>query len=117
MYKRQQLYSARDIIGKDPKGVLRQLADLGYKEVESYQGDQGVFWGMTPKEFKTYMDELGMKIVSTHADTTKDLEKLAGECAEAGLNYVLPVSYTHLDVYKRQVLRAVCSISNAMCTW
>ena len=46
-----QLYSARDIIGKDPKGVLKQLADLGYKEVESYQGDQGVFWGMTPKEF------------------------------------------------------------------
>lgn len=84
-----QLYSARDIIGKDPKGVLKQIADLGYKEVESYQGDQGVFWGMTPKEFKSYMDELSMKIVSTHADTTKDLEKLASECAEAGLSYVL----------------------------
>ncbi|GHB65032.1 sugar phosphate isomerase/epimerase family protein [Persicitalea jodogahamensis] len=84
-----QLYSVRDIIGKDPKGVLKQIADLGYKEIESYQGDQGVFWGMTPKEFKAYLDELGMKIVSTHADTTKDLEKLAGECAEAGLTYVL----------------------------
>ncbi len=83
------MYSARDIIGKDPKGVLKQIADLGYKKIESYQGDQGVFWGMTPKEFKAYMDELGMTIVSTHADTTKDLEKLANECAEAGLSYVL----------------------------
>ncbi|WP_373515886.1 sugar phosphate isomerase/epimerase family protein [Persicitalea sp.] len=84
-----QLYSVRDIIGKDPKGILKSIADLGYKEIEGYQGDQGVFWGMTPKEFKAYVDELGMKIVSTHADTTKDLEKLANDCAEAGLTYVL----------------------------
>lgn len=84
-----QLYSARDIIGKDPKGILKQIADLGYKEIESYQGDQGIFWGMKPKEFKEYMDQLGMKIVSTHADTTKDLEKLANDAAEAGLSYVL----------------------------
>ncbi len=84
-----QLYSARDIIGKDPKGILKQIADLGYKKIESYQGDQGIFWGMKPTEFKAYMDELGMKVISTHADTTKDLEKLAGEAAEAGLTYVL----------------------------
>lgn len=84
-----QLYSVRDIIGKDPKGILKQIADLGYKKVESYQGDQGVFWGMTPKDFRTYMDDLGMKIVSTHADTTKDLDRLAAEAAEAGLGYIL----------------------------
>lgn len=84
-----QLYSARDIIGGDPKGLMKQIAELGYKEIESYQGDQGVFWGMTPKECKAYLDELGVKMVSTHADTTKDLEKLAGEAAEAGLTYVL----------------------------
>jgi len=84
-----QLYSVRDLIGADPKGVIKQLADLGYKEIESYQGDQGVFWGMSPKEFKDYVSGLGMKIVSTHADTTKDLEKLANDCAEAGLTYVL----------------------------
>ena len=84
-----QLYSVRDIIGADPKGVIKQLADLGYKEIEGYQGDQGVFWGMSPKEFKDYVDGLGTKFVSTHADTSKDLEKLANDCAEAGLTYVL----------------------------
>ncbi|WP_025761293.1 sugar phosphate isomerase/epimerase family protein [Dyadobacter tibetensis] len=84
-----QLYSARDVIGADPKGILKQIADLGYKKIESYQGDQGIFWGMTPKEFKAYMDDLGMTIVSTHADTTKNLEKTADEAAEAGLSYVL----------------------------
>jgi len=84
-----QLYSVRDVIGKDPKGVLKQIAGFGYKKIESYQGDQGVFWGMKPKEFKSYMDELGMTIVSTHADTTKNLEKIAAEAAEAGLSYIL----------------------------
>lgn len=84
-----QLYSVRDIIGADPKGVLKQIAGFGYKKIESYQGDQGVFWGMKPKEFKAYMDELGMTIVSTHADTTKNLEKAAAEAAEAGLLYIL----------------------------
>ncbi len=84
-----QLYSARDVIGADPKGVLKQLADMGYKKIESYQGEQGIFWGMSPKEFKAYMDELGMTIVSSHADTTKDLQQLAGQAAEAGLTYLL----------------------------
>lgn len=84
-----QLYSARDVIGADPKGILKQIAGFGYKKLESYQGDQGIFWGMTPKEFKAYMDELGMTIVSSHADTTKNLEKTAAEAAEAGLSYIL----------------------------
>lgn len=100
-----QLYSVRDLIGADPKGVIKQLADLGYKEIESYQGDQGVFWGMSPKEFKDYVDGLGMKIVSTHADTTKDLEKLANDCAEAGLTYVLQPfigAQKSIDEWKRR---------------
>ena len=84
-----QLYSVRDIIVADPKGVLKQIADLGYKKIESYSGDKGFLWGMKPKEFKAYMDELGMTIVSTHADTTKDLEKAASEAAEAGISYIL----------------------------
>lgn len=84
-----QLYSVRDIIGADPKGVLKQIAGLGYKKIESYAGDKGFLWGMKPKEFKAYMDELGMTIVSTHADTTKDLEKSAAEASEAGISYLL----------------------------
>jgi sugar phosphate isomerase/epimerase len=100
-----QLYSVRDIIGADPKGLMKQIAELGYKEIESYQGDQGVFWGMSPKECKTYLDELGIKMVSTHAETSKDLERLAGEAAEAGLTYVLQPyigPQTSIDEWKKR---------------
>ncbi|MDE3143390.1 MAG: sugar phosphate isomerase/epimerase, partial [Bacteroidota bacterium] len=50
---------------------------------------QGMFWGMTNKEFKKYMDELGMKIISSHCDTTKDFERKAAEAAEIGMKYLI----------------------------
>src|SRR5690348_853427 len=50
-----QLYSVRDDLPKDPKGVLKQVAGFGYKQVESFEGAKGMFWGMTNKEFKKYM--------------------------------------------------------------
>src|SRR6478736_9814995 len=63
-----QLYSLRDDLPKDPKGVLKQVASFGYKQVESYEGSMGMFWGMAPADFKKYVGDLGMKIVSSHCD-------------------------------------------------
>src|SRR5438874_1650675 len=54
-----QLYTLRDDLPKDPKGVLTQVASFGYKQVESFEGAKGMFWGMTNKEFKSLMDSLG----------------------------------------------------------
>jgi hypothetical protein len=84
-----QLWSVRDDMAKDPKGVLKQLANYGYKQVESFDGEKGIYWGMTNKEFKAYLDELGMTIVSSHADTKKDFEKKAAEAAEIGIKYLI----------------------------
>lgn len=84
-----QLYTLRDVFPTDPKGVLKQVANMGYKQVESYEGEQGMFWGMTNLEFKKYMDDLGMHIISSHCDTTKDLEKKANEAAAIGMKYLI----------------------------
>jgi sugar phosphate isomerase/epimerase len=81
-----QLYTLRDIIAKDPKGVLKQLASFGYKEIESYGN---VFFGMSHTEFKSYLDSLGMKIVSTHYDWKTQTEKLAPQAAEIGMKYII----------------------------
>ena len=48
-----QLWSVRDDLGKDAKGVLKQLASYGYKQIESFEGKSGMFWGMTKTEFKS----------------------------------------------------------------
>lgn len=84
-----QLYSLRDDFPKDPKGILKQVASFGYKQIESFEGPEGMFWGMGNKGFKEYMDSLGMKIVSSHCDYKKDLEKKAAEAAEIGMSYLI----------------------------
>ncbi|HQV56192.1 MAG TPA: sugar phosphate isomerase/epimerase [Chitinophagaceae bacterium] len=84
-----QLYTLRDDMPKDPKGVLKQIAGFGYKQIESYEGPNGMFWGMSNIDFKKYMDDLGMKIVASHADINKDFEKKADEAAAIGLKYLI----------------------------
>src|SRR3954454_14049778 len=72
-----QLYSLRDDLPKDPKGVLKQVASFGYKQLEGYEGPQGLFWGMSNTDFKKLMDDLGMKFVASHCDINKDFERKA----------------------------------------
>jgi sugar phosphate isomerase/epimerase len=90
-----QLYSVRDVLPKDPKGVLTQLAQMGYKQMESYQGEQGFLWGMEPAEMRSFLNGLGVRMVSTHfdfrgaaADPDK-LQKYIDMANGAGLNYLL----------------------------
>lgn len=84
-----QLYSLRDDFPKDPKGVLKQVASFGYKQVESFEGKDGMFWGMGNTGFKNYMDELGMTIVASHCDINKDFEKKAADAAAIGMKYLI----------------------------
>jgi sugar phosphate isomerase/epimerase len=84
-----QLWSVRDDLAKDPKAVLAQLSSYGYKQIESFEGKTGIFWGMTNKEFKAEMDKLGMKIISSHCDITKDFERKAAEAGEIGMKYLM----------------------------
>lgn len=84
-----QLYTLRDDLPKDPKGVLQQVASFGYKQIESYEGPNGMFWGMSNMDFKKYMDDLGMKIIASHSDINKDFEKKAAEAAAIGMKYLI----------------------------
>lgn len=84
-----QLYTLRDVLPNNPKDVLTQVASFGYKQIESYEGAKGMFWGMKNTEFKKLMDDLGMKIVSSHCDINKDFERKAAEAAEIGMKYLI----------------------------
>lgn len=84
-----QLWSVRDDMAKDAKATLKALAAAGYQQIESFEGDKGIYWGMTNTEFKAYMDELGMKLVSAHCDASKDFEKKAAEAAAIGVSHLI----------------------------
>lgn len=61
-----QLYTLRDTIGKDPKGILKQLAGFGYKELETFAYGDGKIFDMPFKEFGSYVKSLGMRVCSGH---------------------------------------------------
>ena len=61
-----QLYSVRDDMKNDPLGTLKQLAAMGYKNVEHANYIDRKFYGYTPVEFKKVLDDLGLKMPSGH---------------------------------------------------
>lgn len=103
-----QLYTLRDVISADTRNVLKQVASYGYKEIESYEGPKGMFFGMTNTEFKSYLDSLGMRIVSSHCDWTKNLEEKADRAAAIGMKYLIAPyvgPQASLDAYKAMAER------------
>ncbi len=61
-----QLYCVREEMKKDPLGTLKQLAEMGYKNVEHADYVDRKFYGFSAKEFKKVLDDLGMKMPSGH---------------------------------------------------
>lgn len=99
-----QLYTLRDDLPKDPKGVLKQVAGFGYKQLEGFEGAKGLWWGLTAVEFKKYLDELGVSMVSSHCDWKKNFDKKAAEAAQVGLKYLISPyigKQKTLDDYKK----------------
>jgi sugar phosphate isomerase/epimerase len=61
-----QLYSVRDEMKADPLGTLKQLAAMGYKNVEHANYVDRKFYGYSATEFKKILDDLGLKMPSGH---------------------------------------------------
>ena len=56
-----QLYTVRDLIGQDPEGTLKAIADIGYTEVEAVRA--------TLDRAAPAARAAGLKVVSIHADS------------------------------------------------
>jgi sugar phosphate isomerase/epimerase len=61
-----QLYTLRDTIGQNPKGVLEKVASFGYKTLETYGYNNGKIFGLEFQEFGKFVNGLGMSVVSGH---------------------------------------------------
>ena len=85
-----QLYSVRDMTGKDLDGALAQVAVLGYKYVE-FAG----FFGHPAEEVKAMLEKHGLKISGTHSSwtdlkPTKIWETVAYHKAIGNPYYIVP---------------------------
>ena len=110
-----QLYTLRDLMAKDPDGTLKKVAQIGYKEVESFGYSDGKFFGKTPKAYAAYLKSLGLSAPSGHYTTGKTMPKAKGtllndwkravdDAATIGQKYMVcaylfPEERTKLDDY------------------
>jgi sugar phosphate isomerase/epimerase len=85
-----QLYSVRNILPKDYEGTLKQLAALGYREVEA-----AGFFSHSPQEVKQAMDRAGLLCVSAHyslKDLLPKLDETIQFGKDLGLKYIVCAS-------------------------
>ncbi len=108
-----QLYTIRDAMTADPKGSLKKVSDLGYKNLELANYADGKFYGFAPKEFKKIVSDLGMDILSSHTQveaagiTLDNAKKMADDHAELGVKYCVQPWVNepdrNIETYKKMV--------------
>lgn len=84
-----QLYSVRKEMLSDAVGTLKQLAKIGYKELESARSEKGNYYGLSAKEIRKVASDLGMKVRSGHVHLDKDWQKAVDQAVEAGQQYLV----------------------------
>jgi sugar phosphate isomerase/epimerase len=107
-----QLYSLRDVIGKDPKGILKKIAGFGYKELEAYSYSDGKIFDLKYKEFTDYAKNLGMKVTSGHhglSALANGWERAVKDAKESGQEYMV-VAYLTTD--ERKDYKGSCEALN-----
>lgn len=113
-----QLFTVRDEMAKNPIATLHKVKALGYQDVELYgfDSEQETYYGYTPNQFKTILDELKLTASSCHYGFSEfidrsdsDLKRFVDQCIKGaqGLNtpyitwpWIAPEQRT-LDNYKR----------------
>ncbi len=61
-----QLFTFFNEIDNDVEGTLKKIAAVGYKEIESAFSKKGGYYGMKPKEFAKFLNNLGLTWNSHH---------------------------------------------------
>lgn len=88
------LYTVRDLMDKNPKETLQEVAKLGYIYIELTGYNDGKFYGMEPSEFKEYANSLGLIPVSGHFAmvTLDNADQLITDAKAVGLKFfVIPI--------------------------
>jgi len=99
-----QLYTLRDQLEKDVAGTIKQVAAIGYRDVEIYS-----LYGKTPAEFTKILKDNGLTASSGHyllPDVKTNWQKHIDDAKTLGLQYMVhailnPEDRKSFDDYKR----------------
>lgn len=99
------LYTVRDDMGTNAKATLQAVADAGYKNIEAAGYKDGMFYGMSPEEFKKTLKSVGLKPISTHQGsvTLENADQMMADVKAAGFKYfVIPVPPMGMFTFNRE---------------
>ncbi len=88
------LYTVRSEMDANPEKTIKEVADVGYKYIESAGYEDGKFYGMLPEDFKNFLAGLDLVPLSTHQGTVtlENADEMIANVKAAGFKYfVIPV--------------------------
>ncbi|WP_445384418.1 sugar phosphate isomerase/epimerase family protein [Robiginitalea sp. IMCC44478] len=88
------LYTVRNEMAKDAEGTLKAVAEAGYRNIESAGYEGGLFYGMSPEDFKSLLTELNLNPLSAHQGsvTLENADQMMADVKAAGFEYfVVPI--------------------------
>ena len=92
-------------MAKDAVGTLKQIAAIGFKEIESARSKKGLYYGLSPIDMNQICDDLGMKLTSGHVALDDNFQTTMEEAVASGQEYVIcssmPSSGQTIDNYKK----------------
>ena len=105
-----QLYSLREFAAKDFWKELEFVAEVGYKGVEP-----AGFWNIRPSEFRKVLDDLGLKMYSSHSPWARpgnlgEVMDIANAC---GLDRVV-CGYSAADFADMDAIKRTAETTNKM---
>jgi sugar phosphate isomerase/epimerase len=109
-----QLYTLKDVIEDDPKGILKQLASFGYTELETYGYKDGKLYGLSNAEFGKEVKSLGMQTISGHFGIDllrNDWERTVADAKVLGQSYMV-VPWLPEPDRTEDGIKAVCETIN-----
>lgn len=99
------LYTVRDAMQQDAKATLEAVADAGYQNIEAAGYKDGMFYRMSPQEFKTVLEDLNLNPISTHQGsvTMENADVMMADVKAAGFKYfVVPVPPMGMFKFNRE---------------
>lgn len=94
-----QLYSLREQLPADPKGVITKVAKAGYTDVETYgYSKKDGFWGLDPKALKAHLQENGLTSSSGHYGLDGYLGKSNEDELQTNIDAAVALGQTYLTI-------------------
>jgi sugar phosphate isomerase/epimerase len=94
-----QLYTLREALPKNVKGVLKQISAAGFNEVETYGFSiKEGFFGTSPKDFKAIASDNGLIVPSGHYDFSSFVKEGSSDFLKASIEAANTLGSHYLTV-------------------